>query len=336
MRDWLRAGAWTIRSTLSHVFPDVVLSRAVALQYEAQTGAPSSTALARGIVEALAYADVFDWPLTAAEIHRYLPVAARLDDVAAALGSGRLARTVQSDGQLHVLAGRGHLVDERRRRTAVSRRLWPLARRYGAALASLPWVRLVAVTGSLAVGAATDDADIDLFIVAEDGRLWLARALTIGVAKVAIRVPSSRGVRLCPNYLLTTSALDLPERDLYTARELAQLVPLFGPNAYQALLEGNSWYRQFLPNHPGHVGPVGELRHRRLRHLAECTLQGRLVRRAERWEMERKIARLHLPSTTGEVRFDATTCKGHFEGYRQTVLAAYERRLAELEGDGTT
>jgi len=313
----------------------VVLSRAVALRYEAHTGASNSTAVARGVVEALAYADVFDWPLTAAEIHRYLPVAARLDDVVAVLGSGRLARAVQSDGQLYVLAGREHLADERQRRTAVSHRLWPLARRYGRALASLPWVRLVAVTGSLAVDAATDDADIDLFIVAEDGRLWLARALTIGVAKVAIRVKSSRGVRLCPNYLLTASALDLPERDLYTARELAQLVPLFGPDTYRALLEGNGWYRQFLPNHPGHLGPVGDLPYPRLSRLAERTLQGRLVGRAEQWEMERKIARLHLPTTTGEVRFDATTCKGHFEGYRQTVLAAYERRRADLESDGT-
>ena len=42
-------------------------------------------------------------------------------------------------------------------------------------------------------------------------------------------VAVDRGIRLCPNYLLTASALDLPERDLYTAHELAQLVPLFGP-----------------------------------------------------------------------------------------------------------
>ena len=47
---------------------------------------PGLSALESGVVEAVAYADVFDWPLTPGEIQRYLPIAgARLeiDDVLA-------------------------------------------------------------------------------------------------------------------------------------------------------------------------------------------------------------------------------------------------------------
>src|SRR4051794_28846458 len=175
--------------------------------------------VARAVVEAVAYADVFDWPLTAGEIHRYLPVVAGRADVAAALEASSGVRRV---GPFHTLGGREHLVEARRRKAAVSERLWPEALRYGRLVAGLPWVRLVAVTGSLAVGAAADDADIDLLIVVADGHLWLARAMTIAVAKIADRAPATRGLRLCPNYLLTESVLDLPERDLYTAHELAQ------------------------------------------------------------------------------------------------------------------
>jgi len=61
----------------------VVSSRGAALRYEAADPAASDAEVARGVVEALAYADVFDWPLTAPEIHRYLPVAARPEDVLA-------------------------------------------------------------------------------------------------------------------------------------------------------------------------------------------------------------------------------------------------------------
>jgi hypothetical protein len=284
------------------------------------------------IVETLAYADLFDWPLSPAEIHRYLPVAARLDDVEAALASPMLSAVVSTIGAFHVLRGREHLAAERERKAARSARLWSQAVRYGRVVASLPWVRLVAVTGSLAVGAAADDADIDLFIVAADGRLWLARAMTIGVAKVATRLPSTRGVRLCPNYLLTASALDLPERDLYTAHELAQLVPLFGPDAYRSLMERNAWYREWLPNHGGYTGPIAPLGGRSLNRRLEPLFANRLVARVERWERERKVARLRRP-TTGETRFDETICKGHFEGYRAHVLDTYAARMTELFGD---
>jgi hypothetical protein len=285
----------------------------------------------RGVVEAVTYADVFDWPLTAAEIHRSLPVTGTRTEVDAAIERLRQAGVVTSVDRLIVFAGRQELADTRRHKAALSRPLWRHAVRYGRVLAALPWVRLVAVTGSLAVDAATDDADIDLFIVTADDRLWLARAMTIGVGKLAARAPSTRGLRLCPNYLLTASTLDLPERDLYTAHELAQLVPLYGPDAYRDLLARNRWYRDFLPNHPGHVGPIGRLGLPRLKRAVEPVLDNRLVGAVERWEMMRKIARLRTPSTTGEVRFDESICKGHFEGYRHQVLQAFSARLAERE-----
>jgi hypothetical protein len=59
-------------------------------------------------------------------------------------------------------------------------------------------------------------------------------------------------------------------------------------------------------------------------------LRDRVVERLERWEMERKIARLSIESTHGEVRFDRSTCKGHFEGYRRHVLDAFAERLTRL------
>ena len=47
--------------------------------------------LERAIVEAVAYADVFDYPLTADEVHRYLDgVSATRAGVSTALSSGRL------------------------------------------------------------------------------------------------------------------------------------------------------------------------------------------------------------------------------------------------------
>jgi hypothetical protein len=282
-------------------------------------------------IAAISYADVFDWPLTATEVHRFLPIPARPDEVVAALVAARRSGAVAVAGDVYFLPGRQVLAGRRRRREATSARLWPRAVRACRVLAAMPWVRLVAVSGSLAVGAAEDDADVDLFIVTVDGRVWLARALTIALGRAAAGAARRQDIRLCPNYILTATALELPERDVFTAHELAQLVPLFGPDAYRALLAANQWYRNFLPNHPGHPGPIAELCGPRVRRTMEPILATRLVSRLERWEMERKIARLGARPASTEVRFDATTCKGHFGGYRRRTLESLGVTMAGLE-----
>lgn len=282
----------------------------------------------RAALEAIVYADVFDWPLTPLEVHRYLPVPAAPADVESALDVlGACGVVVARDG-LVMLTGREPLAGERRRRATASARLWRTAMAYGRVVASLPWIRLVAVTGSLAVGAATENADIDLFVVTTDGRLWLSRALTIAVVKAA----AVRGVTLCPNYFLSGSAVRLPERDRFTAHELVQMVPIAGAETYRTLLERNAWYREFLPNHPGHGGPVDAADAGPIRQAFELALRGRLGDRLEYWEMARKVRRLTAGQASVELRFGPTVCKGHLNEHRRRTLASFEERLGAVLG----
>ena len=266
------------------------------------------------VIEALAYSDVFGWPLTAAEVHRFLAVPAQRAEVLASLGSARLVASV--DGHW-VLRGREQLVAERRRREAVSRTLWPKVERSARMLARIPWVRMVAVSGSLALNAARPGDDVDLFIVTDDGRLWVSRALAIAAGRLA-------PLTLCPNYLVSMSALEFAERDIYTANELAQLVPLFGAQVYTELLERNRWYRDLLPNHPGFVGAIPV----RAPSRGAPRWLDRMAVPLERWEMERKVTRLRTGAP--ETRFDATTCKGHVDGHRAHFWRQFEERLQVL------
>ena len=292
--------------------------------------------LERGVVEALAYADVFDWPLTAAEIHRYLPVAATLGEVVAAVEPGApVSSLVERAGDLAMLRGRAELAGIRRQRTRHSRVLWPRAIAWARMVGRLPFVRMVAVTGSLAVGSARDKDDVDLFVITADGRLWLTRAMTM----LIVRAARLRGLRLCPNYLLAVSALRLSDRTLFTARELVQMVPVTGGEVYAELLAGNAWYREFLPNadlsaprtqsprtqspRPGMLGLLGR--------LMEAALRSRAADRLERWEMKRKTQQLCTTSASTETRYDATCCKGHADEHGRHVLAAFEARLSRLD-----
>ena len=289
-------------------------------------------AVQRAIVAAVAYADVFDWPLWPFEVHRFLSLRAGRAEVDEGLAVRALGEFVSAtDGQL-TLVGRESLVAQRRHREALSAALWPEARSWGRRVAGLPFVRMVAVTGSLAVNAAAADADIDLFVVTADGRLWLTRALTVAV----VRTAATAGTSLCPNYLLASSALALPERDLFTAHELVQMVPLAGRAAWQELMARNNWVRDLLPNHPGPAAPPagsGLSAASGRRPGLERALGLGLVDRIERWEMGRKIDRWD-PGATGaagsEARFGPTVCKGHDGAHRREALAAYQDRLRQL------
>ena len=288
-------------------------------------------ALRRAILVTLIYADMFDHALTRDEIHRYLigqavsaaAVAAMLDDDA------KLRfHIAQTEDRFH-LNRRPHLANIRRERVAASAELWPVAKRYGTWIARLPFVRLVSVTGALAMNNARPDDDIDLFILAQPGRLWLCRLLVLGVVKLAAR---QRYV-LCPNFFLSTDHLRLSERNLFTAHEVVQLVPLERNPWYGAFIAANGWVTDFLPN--AFASGMAEARPGSTRRWATRLVAGLLSARVfdpvERWEMRRKVMRFirRLEHEGGSVAFSEDECRGHFAAHDARILAAYHQRLAE-------
>lgn len=302
----------------------------------------------RGILCAVAYADVFDYPLTLEEVHRYLVGArATLSEVRDALNGGSLVpRRLARRGPFYALPGREGIVELRRRRAAAAARIWPDAARYGKILSGLPFVRMVAVTGSLAAGNVEPGADIDYLIVTEPGRLWLCRALVI----LQVRAARRRRVLLCPNYLLSESALELEERDLYTAWELSQMVPVSGLETYHRLRERNGWIASFLPNagdrprsRAENLQPYTERKSAPWRML-EGVLRTPVGDWIEEWERERKVRRFTRMSGLGgdglgtadvDADFSATRCKGHLGTRAREIMARYRERIAELEMSGS-
>ncbi|MBI2835072.1 MAG: hypothetical protein HYX76_11670 [Acidobacteria bacterium] len=283
----------------------------------------------RAIREAVAYADVFDYPLTVAEVHRYLGVSTPVGDINAILGNGYLVplRLSRQDGYF-TLPGREQTIETRRRRAAVAERVWPTAVRYGRALSALPFARMVAVTGALAIDNVDETADIDYLVVTETGRLWTCRALAIAL----VRWARTRGVELCPNYFLSDRALLLGERSLFIAHEIAQMVPLSGRRVYEQLRWLNGWADELLPNASGPARALWHDRPSRLARVGEPVLRGRLASSFERWEMRRKVRKFAARAgASAETAFSADRCKGHFAAHGRRILDAYLERLRQLE-----
>src|SRR6266851_3596243 len=298
---------------------------------EAAQLAPTSSGevLRRSILVTLIYGDLFDHALTRGELHRYLiGQAASAAAVALMLDNDAELRfrIALTDDRVH-LNRRRHLASIRRERAAASAELWPVAKRYGARIGRLPFVRLVGVTGALAMNNARPDDDIDLFILAQPGRLWLCRLLVLGMVKLAAR----QGYVLCPNFFLSTDHLRLSERNLFTAHEVVQMVPPERNPWYGAFIEANGWVTDFLPNASARktAGP-GSMKWLAAR-LAAGLLSARVFDPVERWEMRRKVQRLRrrLEREGGSVAFSEHECRGHFAAHDARILAGYRRRMAE-------
>jgi hypothetical protein len=294
----------------------------------AANGLPaSSRAMYDAILATVAYADVFDFAVTDAEVHRNLigfasqPAQTR-SALADLLADGVLTRV----GGHVVLRRREDLVALRRDRDERARALWPSARAIGRILGSFPFVRMVAVTGSLAAGNPDPGADLDYLIVVRPGRLWLARALAVGL----VRVARFFGVEICPNYLLTTRHLRIEHHDLYTAHELLLAVPVAGAATYRQLRAQNLWAARWLPNRfreqPAILpeSALGGL----LRRAGELGLGRRIGDCLEAREFRRKQGRLRARGEAAS--FTADACEGHFGRHRRRVLSAFEERCRRL------
>jgi hypothetical protein len=300
-----------------------------------EAGELSHQTMADAIVQTVAYSDVFDYPLTLEEIHRYLVgVAATVEQVQQVLTNGLMlaTRLTCSDGYFY-LSGRAGLVEKRLQRAQVPAALWPKAIHYGHVIARMPFVRMVAITGALSMNNSDPGDDLDYFVITEPGRLWLCRAFIIALVRSAAR----RGDIICPNYFVSTRALLVTEHNLYTAHEMAQMIPVAGVGLYHRMREMNSWVREYLPNAGGapKEGPVSAAGPRFVWAVAEALLRTPPGTWLERWEMDRKVRKLEsqMPASDPvEAEFGVDWCKGHFGGYGRRTLGAMADRMSGAGG----
>lgn len=295
------------------------------------------------VLRTVLYADVFDFALSVRELHHFLlhdtPIP--LADIEHALASSPvLAHVLVRFGDYIALRDRDALFAVRQHREAMASALWQAACRYARVLGGLPFVRMVALTGALAMrNPATPRDDLDYLIVTRPGRVWLARLLTVAL----VRWVKLRGTVICPNFVLAEDALVQNRRDVYIAHEVAQTVPLYDAALYhQRLRDENRWTFGHLPNafgtfYPAEVQPIGRLG-RAMKHALEWALGGRIGDRIEAWEKARKVRRFqaaaHAPHSAARV--DASQVKGHFNDHGSAVIAQYRQRLADFGLTETT
>jgi hypothetical protein len=210
------------------------------------------------VLKTISYFDLFDYPLTRAEIWKYL-VGEKINlletdtAISALVGSGRL----QENNGLIFLPGRGSIASTRESRYRHSCRKWRRARRWANVFSGIPGVMLVAIGNTLSYNNAKDESDVDFFIVVRRGNLWRTRIFAAALAAfLRLRpIPGDSRDKLCLSFFVADDNLDLQKfsisvpTDIYLAYWIAQLAPLRGQaGVYESFLSENDWIKAILPN----------------------------------------------------------------------------------------
>lgn len=210
------------------------------------------------VLKTLCYGAVFKFPLTEGEVWKYLIVRGKglfrhllkkkLEELV-------FQRRVYRLDKYYLLDKKKEWVSKRRKEEREFNVVLPVIERITSLISWVPSVLMVGVSGGMALGLASKDDDIDLFIVTKSNTLYATRLIVWLIFFIAglVRRPrdDSNGSIVCLNMFCDEKHLVLSraERDIYTAHEVAQLLILYSCfETSEKFRRANGWITKYLPN----------------------------------------------------------------------------------------
>ncbi len=198
------------------------------------------------IIATLAYFDLFNYPLTRAEVYLFLKTKYNYESFDEGLKCLLIGGLIYQFDTFYTLKNDHHLAVRRIEGNKKAADLIKIAEKVGNILIRFPYVRGIAISGSLSKNFADEDSDIDLFIITAKNRLWIARTIMHCFKKLTFLVNKEH--YFCMNYYIDEQQLEIPEKNIYTAIEIGTLIPLQGDIVFEKFYAANLWTRNFLPN----------------------------------------------------------------------------------------
>ncbi len=210
----------------------------------------------KAILKTLIYADIFDYPLKGYEVFKWLvKEETTLLKVERALQRLIKKKKIQFFKDYFFLLGKKRLVLKREGHEKYSKSLFRKAYIFANILRVVPWIKLVGISGGLALNDADKKDDIDLFLITSGKRLWISRILAIfllnifGVRRKVGMKKLNVKKKICLNTILDAEHLEQRYKDLFVAHEVLQMKVLWQrEGVYSKFLYDNDWVFKFLPN----------------------------------------------------------------------------------------
>ncbi len=289
----------------------------------------------------LVYYDIFSYPLTLGEIHKW--------SWGNKLEFGEIKKVIEKENLVKSQEGFFYLskenVDQRKKRYIIAERKFKKACFFAKIFRYFPGIKMIAVCNSLAYGNASDGSDIDFFIVAEAGKVWTARFFTASFLKIFNLRPTKENTRdkICLSFFVDEENLDLeklflselgqwPFKDIYFIYWFSQLVPIYDESGiFEKLFKVNSWIKDYLPNFfPYRTNNVRKAKETPafLKRILSVLLAGKfLERKYKKWQL--KFLPENLKKMSGEKNTKVIVSDGLLKFHDQDRRKEYARKFSE-------
>ena len=237
----------------------------------------------KAILASLAYFDIFEYPLNRAEIYQFLPESYSYEVFKNALDRLCGENWVCQFDDLYSLQNKPELVLRRKEGNKRAEVLLRKAEKIAGFLSHFPYVRGVAVSGSLSKHFADKNSDIDFFIITEKNRLWIARTFMHLFKKFTFLVNKQHW--FCMNYYIDEEEMQIKEKNIYTAIEVTTLIPFRGMEVFRNFYIHNAWTIHCLPNHSAYLLPGQNARTSIFKKLTESFFRNAAGDRIEQYLM---------------------------------------------------
>jgi len=290
------------------------------------------------ILKLLAYFDIFHYPLTKTEIRKSLTKQvsdAVLDEMLRGLLGRQLIFLHLGFYSIHnspILAHR------RTEGNARAERMLPKAKAIGRFLFCFPFVRAVAISGSLSKNFADEKADVDFFVITKSNRLWIARTIMHLFKKLSFVTGHQH--YFCMNYYIDEEAMLIESQNIYTGIEIATLVPVSGKKTMDRFLLINQWSDQYFPGRPDQFLQKDQGGQQWIKQFTEWIFDNPVGERIDNWLFKKTTRRWQQKSSSGKLNKKGHTMNlvtgKHFSRsnpgeFQEKVLALYEQKLSDLK-----
>jgi hypothetical protein len=216
--------------------------------------------LYKNILSTVVYYDILDYPLTSFEIWKYLirdreangdeQEKNNLRDIVRELEKDELKKHFDEYRGFYFLRGRKSLIDQRIERNKISEKKFRTIKKVCWLIQFVPFVRMIAVTGAVAMKNADRKSDLDLMIALKGGKIFTGRVLVTALVHILGMRRHGRKItdRICLNYFITDQSLEISIKDLFSSSEYSFIVPVFGWECFRKFQEKNKWIKNFREN----------------------------------------------------------------------------------------
>lgn len=143
----------------------------------------------------------------------------------------------------------------------------------------------------------------------------------------------------CMNYFIDELEPEIVEKNIYTATEIATLLPLYGSEPFERFYIANDWTKAFLPNHYMRISSAKQIKPHWFKFIVEKVFNNTIGNlfdnflmklTAKSWAAKAKRRKKNNRGILMALDTSKHFAKPSAVNFQQKLLKRYESKLAEI------